>query len=269
MKSSRLRPAPALAPLLALLALGAGIAGCSGDDGSPGPAGPAGQNGAAGPAGPAGPTGPAGPSAVIQPRESCSVCHDDGKAYSVASSHAGSPQVTISNLAVAQATTVPADLVLTFNVEVARRELHDAVASHRRVRLRRHDPDDAVARPRLHRRTWHAGVLRRADERRLHRRQLHADARERLHELRRDREAVPVPSRNHERSLDARAAVSADFPSQLGGIKLAGAKACANCHGNATRASCPPATPAATVRRRAARSARSATTGPGRLCRRR
>jgi OmcA/MtrC family decaheme c-type cytochrome len=105
-----------------MLALAAtiGLAGCSGDDGKNGAPGTPGTPGATGPIGPTGPTGPAGPTgptATIEPRESCSVCHGDGSAYAVNSAHAVGPVMAVSSLVIAQGTTDPTDLVLTFNVK--------------------------------------------------------------------------------------------------------------------------------------------------------
>ncbi len=114
-------------PLIAMLALAAtiGLAGCEGDDGKDGLNGTNGTNGATGatgpvgPTGPTGPAGPTGPSAKVEPRESCGVCHADGSAYGVAESHAVSPDIAISDLKIAPSATVPADLVVSFNVKAA------------------------------------------------------------------------------------------------------------------------------------------------------
>jgi len=109
-----------LVPLVALLALGAGLAGCSGDDGkngATGPTGPTGSTGATGAPGATGATGAPGASAKIEPRESCGVCHSDGSAYGVKEMHALAPQVAVSNVVIAQGTTDPTDIVLTFNVK--------------------------------------------------------------------------------------------------------------------------------------------------------
>ena len=113
-------------PLIALLALAAtiGLAGCEGDDGNDGTAGTPGTPGAPGTPGTpgtpgaTGPTGPAGPGALIEPRESCGVCHGDGSAYGVAESHAVAGDVAVSNVIIAQSATDPTDLVVTFNVKV-------------------------------------------------------------------------------------------------------------------------------------------------------
>jgi OmcA/MtrC family decaheme c-type cytochrome len=120
MKLSKMRSARGLVPLFALLALGAGMSGCSGDDGKNGPAGPAGPSGptgATGAPGATGATGATGAGVVVKPLESCGVCHDTGSAYDASVVHAGSPQVTVSNVVMAQGTTDPTDLVLTFNVK--------------------------------------------------------------------------------------------------------------------------------------------------------
>lgn len=130
MRFEKLRSARGLVPLIALMALGAGMAGCSGDDGNDGAAGPAGPSGPTGPAGPTGPTGPGatGPVATIEPRESCGVCHADGSAYGVQEMHAGSPQMTVSNVVIQQDTTDPTDLVVTFNVKANGANVTDIVS---------------------------------------------------------------------------------------------------------------------------------------------
>jgi len=108
-------------PLIAMLALAAtlGLAGCEGDDGKDGAdgIGTPGAPGPAGPAGPAGPTGPAGPGVTAEARESCGVCHADGSAYGVAEMHAVNPDIAISGLTIGPSATVPADLVVSFNVK--------------------------------------------------------------------------------------------------------------------------------------------------------
>ena len=122
MRLAKLRGARGFVPLIALLALGAGMTGCSGDDGKDGAAGSPGTAGATGPAGPTGPagaTGAPGASAKIEPRESCGVCHSDGSAFGVAEMHVVSPDIAITGLTIAPSATVPADLVVSFNVKAA------------------------------------------------------------------------------------------------------------------------------------------------------
>jgi hypothetical protein len=117
MKLSKMRSARGLVPLFALLALGAGMAGCSGDDGKTGPAGPAGPSGPTGATGAPGATGSTGAGVAVKPLESCGVCHDTGSAYDAGVVHNTTPQVTVSNVVVAQGTTDTTDLVVTFNVK--------------------------------------------------------------------------------------------------------------------------------------------------------
>ena len=120
MRLAKLRGARGFVPLIALLSLGIGLAGCSGDDGKDGAQGPAGPSGTGTP-GATGPTGPTGPSGIakVEPRESCGVCHSDGSAFGVAEVHAVNPDITITGLTIAPSATVPADLVVSFNVKAA------------------------------------------------------------------------------------------------------------------------------------------------------
>ena len=105
-------------PLIAMLALAAtiGLAGCSGDDGKDGAVGPTGPTGPGSTVpGPTGPAGPTGPSAKVEPRESCSVCHDNGASYAVNTSHALEPLPVASTPVF---TVNGADLDITYNVKI-------------------------------------------------------------------------------------------------------------------------------------------------------
>jgi OmcA/MtrC family decaheme c-type cytochrome len=232
MKSNRLRPASGLAPLLAVLALGAGIAGCSGDDGSPGATGAPGPTGQTGATGPTGPAGPAGPSAVIQPRESCGVCHNNGSSAGVAEVHAGNPTINVGNIVVAQGTTDPTDLVLTFNVK-SRGANFTNLASissgyHFNGTVRTSLTGTSPTLATLACAVAPVNGLCTAGNYRIT-----IDNGFAVYGANPSRYLFRLQTVNG--SVDPRPAVNADFPSVLGGVDLVSTEACANCHGNAGR----------------------------------
>jgi OmcA/MtrC family decaheme c-type cytochrome len=233
MKSNRLRPASGLAPLLAVLALGAGIAGCSGDDGSPGATGAPGPTGQTGATGPVGPTGPAGPSAVIEPRESCSVCHSNGSSAGVAEVHAGNPTIAVGSLVIAQGTTDPTDLVFTFNVKsrganftnltsVSSAYHFNGTARTTLTGTTSTTPVTLACSVALTNGLCTAGNYT-----------LTVDNGFTVYGANASRYLFRLQTVNG--SVDPRPTVTGDFPSVLGGVDLVDANACANCHSNAGR----------------------------------
>jgi OmcA/MtrC family decaheme c-type cytochrome len=221
-----------LAPLLAVLALGAGIAGCSGDDGAPGAPGATGSTGQTGATGPAGPAGPAGPSAVIEPRESCSVCHSNGSSAGVAEVHAGNPTIAVGNLVIARGTADPNDIVLTFNVKSRGANFTNLTSVSSgyhfdgtvRTSLTGTSPTPATLACSV---ALTNGLCTAGNY------TLTIDNGFTAYGANPSRYLFRLQTVNG--SADTRVAVTADFPSVLGGVDLVDAKACTNCHSDSGR----------------------------------